>query len=457
MKALTVSKIGGNIAESPEKLDAFCKQFAASPSPKILVHGGGVLASEIQKKFGMVPNMIDGRRVTDAETLRITVMAYAGWCNKNIVATLRKYGCNAIGLAGCDASIIKAGKRAPLNGIDYGFVGDVTPGCVNTEVLETLLSAGLGSGLGSLHDPALLLLAQLVPGIVGDDNLQSAEGVTVEKEVGRDFLEGVGAVVCGGLLSAVDNAGVQGAVELSESNRGGGSAEVGDHAGHDRVGGNADLEALQILKALDLVLEEEVTEAFLTVADAAQGQADLLGLVQELLGQLAVGELPEMLLIDEGVGDGQKAGLVAAVLGQSESGDTAEVADVAAAEQVVEDLILGAENAAGLNVNQNGAAGQLFELCLEGLGHFADGGAFEGVDFRVGEGDGLVSGSGDSAQRKNHAQCHGECQNLFHLFSSITYFSAVLFCAAGLKRADVFPVHKRTSVLYYNSKFKSCP
>ena len=109
MKALTVSKMGGNIAESPEKLDAFCKQFAASPSPKILVHGGGVLASEIQKKFGMVPNMIDGRRVTDAETLRITVMAYAGWCNKNIVATLRKYGCNAIGLAGCDASIIKAG------------------------------------------------------------------------------------------------------------------------------------------------------------------------------------------------------------------------------------------------------------------------------------------------------------------------------------------------------------
>ena len=153
MKDLIVSKIGGNIAESPEKLEAFCKQFAASPSPKILVHGGGVLASEIQKKFGMVPNMIDGRRVTDAETLRITVMAYAGWCNKNIVATLRKYGCNAIGLAGCDASIIKAGKRAPLNGIDYGFVGDVTPGCVNTEVLDTLLSAGLVPVLCSIvHD-----------------------------------------------------------------------------------------------------------------------------------------------------------------------------------------------------------------------------------------------------------------------------------------------------------------
>ena len=153
MKALTVSKIGGNIAESPEKLDAFCKQFAASPSPKILVHGGGVLASEIQKKFGMVPNMIDGRRVTDAETLRITVMAYAGWCNKNIVATLRKYGCNAIGLAGCDASLIQAGKRPPLNGTDYGFVGDVTPDCVNTAMLETLLSAGLVPVLCSIvHD-----------------------------------------------------------------------------------------------------------------------------------------------------------------------------------------------------------------------------------------------------------------------------------------------------------------
>ena len=153
MKGLIVSKIGGNIAESPQKLEAFCKEFAASPSPKILVHGGGVLASDIQKKFGIAPNMIDGRRVTDAETLRITVMAYAGWCNKNIVATLRKYGCNAIGLAGCDASVIQAPKRAPLNGIDYGFVGDVTPACVNVGVLESLLSAGLVPVLCSIvHD-----------------------------------------------------------------------------------------------------------------------------------------------------------------------------------------------------------------------------------------------------------------------------------------------------------------
>ena len=153
MKDLTVSKIGGNIAESPEKLEAFCKEFASSPSPKILVHGGGVLATGIQERFGMKPEIIDGRRVTDAATLQITVMAYAGWCNKNIVATLRKYGCNAIGLAGCDASIIKAGKRPPLNGIDYGFVGDVTPDCVNTEMLGTLLSAGLVPVLCSIvHD-----------------------------------------------------------------------------------------------------------------------------------------------------------------------------------------------------------------------------------------------------------------------------------------------------------------
>lgn len=159
MKGLTVSKIGGNIAESPEKLEAFCRQFAAAPFPKILVHGGGVLASEIQKRFGMVPNMIDGRRVTDAETLKITVMAYAGWCNKNIVATLSKYGCNAIGLAGCDASVIQAGKRPPLNGTDYGFVGDVTPACVNTSVLASLLSAGLVPVLCSIvHDGSGQLL-----------------------------------------------------------------------------------------------------------------------------------------------------------------------------------------------------------------------------------------------------------------------------------------------------------
>lgn len=156
---IKVVKIGGNVVDNPELLTKFCTDFAKMEGPKVLVHGGGVLASQIQKALGQEPVKIEGRRVTDAETLKIVTMVYSGWCNKNIVALLQKNGCNAIGLSGCDASVIKAAKRAPrtlsdgVTVVDYGYVGDVTPASVNTGFLGKLLDEGLTPVLCAInHD-----------------------------------------------------------------------------------------------------------------------------------------------------------------------------------------------------------------------------------------------------------------------------------------------------------------
>ena len=107
---IKVIKIGGNVVDNPVLLRQFVKDFAAMPGMKVLVHGGGVMASQLQKEMGMVPQMIEGRRVTDEETLKVVTMVYAGWCSKNITALLHAEGCNAIGLSGADGNAIKARK-----------------------------------------------------------------------------------------------------------------------------------------------------------------------------------------------------------------------------------------------------------------------------------------------------------------------------------------------------------
>ena len=109
-------KIGGNVVDDPAALERFCAEFAALPGPKVLVHGGGVRASQVQKALGQEPVKIEGRRVTDGQTLEVVTMVYAGWCNKDIVARLQRHGCNAIGLSGCDASVITAARRPPRAG-----------------------------------------------------------------------------------------------------------------------------------------------------------------------------------------------------------------------------------------------------------------------------------------------------------------------------------------------------
>ncbi|MGN0188462.1 MAG: acetylglutamate kinase [Candidatus Cryptobacteroides sp.] len=142
MEKLKVIKIGGNVVDNPLLLKQFAKDFAALEGKKVLVHGGGVLASRIQKALGLEPVMIEGRRVTDGETLKIVTMVYAGWCSKNITALLQSEGCNAVGLSGADGNVIRAVRRAPvrIGGelVDYGFVGDVTEDSVNGGFLKKL-------------------------------------------------------------------------------------------------------------------------------------------------------------------------------------------------------------------------------------------------------------------------------------------------------------------------------
>ena len=146
---IKVIKIGGNVVDNPELLREFVKDFAAMPGMKVLVHGGGVMASQMQKEMGMTPVMVEGRRVTDEETLRVVTMVYAGWCSKNITALLQAEGCNAIGLSGADGNAIKASKRPPVHveslgtDVDYGYVGDVTADSVNAGFIYSLLERGI--------------------------------------------------------------------------------------------------------------------------------------------------------------------------------------------------------------------------------------------------------------------------------------------------------------------------
>jgi acetylglutamate kinase len=136
MNTLLVIKIGGNIIDDEKKLDEFLQQFSAVGGKKILVHGGGKLATKLAEQIGIKQQLIDGRRITDAETLKVVTMVYAGYINKNIVAKLQYKGRNAIGITGADGNAILAHKRVNAR-IDYGFAGDID--AVNVEFFDNLL------------------------------------------------------------------------------------------------------------------------------------------------------------------------------------------------------------------------------------------------------------------------------------------------------------------------------
>ena len=140
MEPLYVIKIGGNIVDNPALLTECLQAFATIEGQAILVHGGGKLATSFAQKMGVQQTMIEGRRVTDKETLKIVTMVYAGHINKNIVSQLQSIGVNAIGMTGVDGNLIRAHKRADLS-IDYGFVGDVDE--VNQFLIQSLLSNGM--------------------------------------------------------------------------------------------------------------------------------------------------------------------------------------------------------------------------------------------------------------------------------------------------------------------------
>jgi acetylglutamate kinase len=137
---LSIVKIGGNVIENPVELKQFLLNFSKLEGLKILVHGGGKLATKLATQLGIESQMANGRRITDAKSLEIITMVYGGLTNKNIVAKLQALDTNAVGLSGADGNSIQAHKR-PVKNIDFGFVGDIDS--INSRLLNTLLQSGI--------------------------------------------------------------------------------------------------------------------------------------------------------------------------------------------------------------------------------------------------------------------------------------------------------------------------
>ncbi len=227
MVKLFVIKIGGNIIDDDAKLASFLESFAAIEGKKILVHGGGKLATKLAAQLGIEQKMVEGRRITDAETLKIVTMVYAGYVNKNIVAQLQSFACNAIGLSGTDCDAILAHKRKhPV--LDFGFAGDVD--MVNTGLIKALLDQNIAivfapithDGKGQLLNTNADTIAQEVAtamsreyevqlvysfeksGVLRDVNDESSVIKRLDKP-GYDKLKR-GEVIFSGMLPKLDNA-----------------------------------------------------------------------------------------------------------------------------------------------------------------------------------------------------------------------------------------------------------
>lgn len=137
---LIVGKIGGNVIDNAASLQTVLDHFAAIPGHKVLVHGGGVLATQLAKVLNIPQQMHEGRRITNAETLEVAQMVYAGKINTDLVAKLHGRGVVAQGVNGADGAYIQSEKR-PVKPIDFGFVGDIVS--VNGERLSNLISSGV--------------------------------------------------------------------------------------------------------------------------------------------------------------------------------------------------------------------------------------------------------------------------------------------------------------------------
>ena len=166
MEKLTIIKVGGKIVEEEETLQRLLTDFSAIPGKKLLVHGGGRSATRLAAQLGIESQMVNGRRITDADTLRVVTMVYGGLVNKNIVAGLQSHGVNALGLTGADMNVIRSHKR-PVKDIDYGFVGDVDE--VNAEFLGKLIHEGVVPVMAPLtHDKEGHLLNTNADTIAGE-------------------------------------------------------------------------------------------------------------------------------------------------------------------------------------------------------------------------------------------------------------------------------------------------
>jgi acetylglutamate kinase len=136
---LDIFKIGGNVIDDPGMFQQFLDTFCNCPERKLLVHGGGVMATDLAQRLGIPVQMHQGRRITDQETLRVAVMVYAGWVNKSLVAALLARNCRALGLSGADGQCIISRKRDPLP-VDYGLAGDLTHESINALFIDGLLN-----------------------------------------------------------------------------------------------------------------------------------------------------------------------------------------------------------------------------------------------------------------------------------------------------------------------------
>ncbi len=150
MEKLTLIKVGGKIVEEPQSLKQLLSDFSKIKGHKALVHGGGRSATAIAAKLGIESKMVNGRRITDEETLKVVTMVYGGLVNKQIVAGLQALGLNALGLTGADLNYMRSEKR-PVAEVDYGFVGDVKE--VNAGILADLIAKDVIPVLAPLtHD-----------------------------------------------------------------------------------------------------------------------------------------------------------------------------------------------------------------------------------------------------------------------------------------------------------------
>ena len=140
-ESLTIVKVGGAVLEDPQQCGSLLDAFAAIEGKKILVHGGGRTASTIASQLGIKTRMVDGRRITDADMLLVAAMVYGGLVNRNIVTWLQALGVDAIGLTGADMDIIRSHRRPVVNGIDYGYVGDIDH--VDADRMSMLIDKGV--------------------------------------------------------------------------------------------------------------------------------------------------------------------------------------------------------------------------------------------------------------------------------------------------------------------------
>ncbi len=224
---VNIIKVGGKIVEEPETLRGLLESFSKIEGAKVLVHGGGRSATRIATLLGIESRMVDGRRITDAETLKVVTMVYGGLVNKNIVSSLQQMGINALGLTGADMGVIKSDKR-PVKDVDYGFVGDVKS--VDGACLATLIEDGVTPVIaplsfsmehGLLNTNADTIAAEtaksLVPyydvtltfcfekkGVLANENDDESVIPQITRQLYREYREK--GVITGGMIPKLDNA-----------------------------------------------------------------------------------------------------------------------------------------------------------------------------------------------------------------------------------------------------------